>query len=88
MLGESRGRTVAAELHGLAQRIEKHFAIRAVTEMRANFLTDVTGEFVVQIGRQPFEHFEAISFSMTLVKGGLAGAWICVYAISHGGASS
>ena len=88
VLGECRGRTVAAELHGLAQGVEKHFAIRTIAEVGANFLTDVTGKLVIQIGRQPFEHFDAISFSVTLVEGGLTGAWICAYAISHGGASS
>ena len=79
---------MAAELHGLAQGVEKYFAIRTIAEVGANFPTDVTGELLVQIGRQSFEHFDAIPFSVTLVRGGLAGAWICAYAISHGGASS
>lgn len=39
-----------AESHGLAQGIEKDFAIRTIAEMRADFLTDLAGQFIVQVG--------------------------------------
>jgi hypothetical protein len=68
----------------MAKRIEKDFAIRAVAEVGANFLANVAGQLVVQIGRQPFQDLDTISFSVTLVKGGLACAWICAYSVGHG----
>ena len=75
------------ELHRVAERIEKAFAIRTIAEVGANFLADVAGELVIQIGRQPFQNLDTIPFSVTLVKGGLAGAWICAYSVGHGGSS-
>ena len=77
-----------AEANGLAKGIEEYFAVRTIAEVRANFFADLAGQLIVQIGRETFEDFEAIPFPMPLMRGGLAGAWICAYAISHGGASS
>lgn len=88
VLRERWGRAVTAELHRLAQGIEEHFAIRTVAEMGANLLAYDAGQFVVQIGRKAFEHFDAVAFPMTLVRGRFAGAWICAYAVSHSDASS
>ncbi|HMU30177.1 MAG TPA: hypothetical protein PLY42_08220 [Nitrospira sp.] len=34
----------------LAKGIEEYFAIRAVAEVRADFLADLAGQLVVQIG--------------------------------------
>ena len=76
-----------AELHRVAERVEKDLAIRALAKVGANFLADVAGELVVQIGREAFQNPEAMSFSVTLVRGGLAGPWICAYSVGHDSAS-
>ncbi len=76
------------EANRLTQGIKKDFAIRTIPEMRTDFLTDFTGQFIVQVGGETLQHFDTIPFPVTLVRGGLAGAWICAYAICHGGASS
>ncbi len=76
------------EANRLAQGIEKDFAVRTIAQMRADFLTDLAGQFIVQIGREAFEDFDTIPFPMTLMRGGLASAWICAYAVCHGHASS
>lgn len=85
---ERRGGAVTAELHSLAQGIEKHFTIWTVAEMGANFLAYDAGQFVVQVGRKAFEHLDAVAFPVTLVRGGFAGPWICAYAVGHSDASS
>ncbi len=77
-----------AEPNRLAQGIEENFAVRTISEMRADFPADLAGQFIVQIGREAFEDFDTILFSVTLMRGGLAGAWICAYAVSHGSASA
>ncbi len=71
----------------MAERIEKVFAIGAIAEVGANFLADVAGELIVQIGRQPFQNLDTIPFSVTLMKGGLAGAWVCAYSFGHNGSA-
>ena len=77
-----------AEANGLAKGIEEYFAVRTIAEVRANFFADLAGQLIVQIGRELLEHFDTIPFPMTLMRGGLAGAWICAYAVCHGSASS
>lgn len=86
--GEWRGGPMLTELHGLAQGVEKDFAIRTIAEVGADLPADFAGQFVIQVGRETLENFDTISFPVTLVRGGLAGAWICVYSVGHGGASS
>jgi len=71
-----------AELHGLAQGIEKDFTIGTTPEVPADFSADVAGQFIVQIGRQPLENFETVPFAVTL-KDRLTGAWICAYSGGH-----
>lgn len=77
-----------AEPNRLAKGIEKNFAIRTIAQMRPDFLADLAGQLIVQIGREAFKHFDTIPFAMTLMRGGLASAWICSYAVCHGSASS
>ena len=77
-----------AQPNRLAKGIEEYFAVRTVAEVRANFLADLARQLVVQIGRKAFQHFDAIPFAVTLMRGGLAGAWICAYAVSHGHTAS
>ena len=77
-----------AEPNGLAKGIEEYFAVRTIAEVRANFFADLAGQLVVQIGRETFEDFEAIPFPMPLMRGGLAGAWICAYTVRHGHTAS
>ena len=77
-----------AEPNRLAKRVEKYFAIRTIAEMPADFLADLAGQLVVQVGREAFEHFDAVLFPVTLMRGWLAGAWICAYAICHGHTAS
>ena len=77
-----------AEANRLAQGVEKDLALRTIAEVRADLLTDLAGQLVVQIGGEALQHFDTIPFAVTLMRGGLAGAWICAYAVSHGGASS
>lgn len=72
------------ELHRMAERIEKNFTIRAFTEVDADFLADVPGKLVVQIGRQPLQNLDAMPFPMPLVRGGVTGAWISAYSVRHG----
>jgi len=76
---------VPAELNGSAQGIEKDFAIRAITEVDADLPADVAGQFIVQIGGEPFENLHAMSFAVVLVLGRLAGAGICSYSVGHEG---
>lgn len=71
----------------LAQGVEEDFAIRAIAEVQANFGADVARQFVVQISRETFEDFHTIPLTVTLVRGGLASAWICAYAVCHGNGS-
>lgn len=73
-----------AEPNGLAKGIEEYFAVRTIAEVRADFLADFTRQLVVQIGREAFEDFDAIPFPVSLMRGGLAGAWICAYSVGHG----
>ena len=80
---ERGGWPVSAELHGLAQRIEKDFTIGAIPEVPANFSADVAGQLVVQIGRQPLKDFKTIPFAVILMRGRLSGAWICAYSGGH-----
>ena len=77
-----------AEANRLTEGIEEYFAIRAIAQMRSDFLANFAGQLIVQIGRELLEHFDTIPFPMTLMRGGLAGAWICAYAVCHGSASS
>ncbi|CAE6714557.1 hypothetical protein NSPZN2_11385 [Nitrospira defluvii] len=72
----------------LTQGVEEDLAIRAIAKVQANFRADVARELVVQVGRETFEDFHTIPLTVTLVRGGLASAWICAYAVCHGGASS
>lgn len=39
-----------AEPNRLAKGIEEYFAIRTIAEMRADFLADLAGQLVIQIG--------------------------------------
>ena len=50
---------------GLAERIEKYFTVRTVSQMGADFLADVVRELVIQVGRQPLQNFEAVTLSVT-----------------------
>ena len=77
-----------AEPNRLAKGIEKNLTIRTIAEVRADFPADLARQLIVQIGREAFEDFDTIPFPMTLMRGGLAGAWICAYAVCHGHASS
>ena len=76
------------EPNRLTEGIEKDFAIRAIAQMCSDFLTDFAGQLVVQVGREAFEHFDAIPFAVPLMRGGLAGAWICAYTVCHGHTAS
>lgn len=77
-----------AEANRLTEGIEEYFAIRAIAQMRADFLANFAGQLVVQIGGEAFEHFDAIPFAVPLMRGGLAGAWICAYTVCHGHTAS
>lgn len=57
---------MAAERHGLTQRCDKDFAIWTGAQVAANLLTNVGGEFVVDIGGQPAKDAEASVFSVSL----------------------
>jgi hypothetical protein len=56
--------------------------------VRADLLTDLAGQLVVQIGGEALQHFDTIPFAVTLMRGGLAGAWICAYTVCHGHTAS
>ena len=51
-----------AQLHGVAERGDKHLAVRTGPEMSSKFGTDVFGQLVVDIGRQLSENVEASAF--------------------------
>ena len=55
-----------AERHGLAQRCDEGFAVRAGPQMAANLVANVSGEFIIDIGGQLAQDAQTVGFPMRL----------------------
>jgi hypothetical protein len=57
-----------AEEDGLPQRIQENFAVRACTEVRADLGANISGQFIVKIGRQLLQDLETITLAMIVMN--------------------
>ncbi len=59
------GLTVLAEANGLAERVQKDFAIGTGAKMGPYFRADFSGEFVIEIERKLLQNLEAMALAVT-----------------------
>jgi hypothetical protein len=55
---------VAAECDGLTQRIQEDLAVRTDPEMRPDLVTNVAGQFIIEIGRELLQNLETVSLAV------------------------